>query len=411
LLILAAPVLAAVAHAAGLPFANDPSVTQRLAAWEASLKLLAGRPLLGLGPDNFAVGYKSVETLEGVLASFGETFNSTHNWFLYFATSAGIVGACAALAVVAMVGIAGWRLARSGDVAALAVVPFAAYLGQGIVDVNDISLDWVFWAAAGAIAATAPRALWSLPKPSRGPVWSAGTAVCLTVLALVAAAPSFGRITASETFKTSLLYAQEGNAPLAIEAARISIALDPRRAEYWNAFGSALAVSGNASAAATAFADAAARAPWEAGYQRNIALQKVRTGDFTGAQAAIQRSLALDPFDADSLDIEARFTFNRGDFEGAARLGELAVRLRPVDVPKYEVPAQAYFQLKRYDDAEKLLKSGLSKVDDPHLHVLLALTYIGEGKRDAALQELDRALALAPANPEALAIRQQLTGK
>jgi len=300
------------------------------------------------------------------------------------------------------------RLARAGSPFALTILPFAAYLGQGLADTNDIAIDSVFWLGAGAVAAGAARAEWSLPLPPRPRRWSAVPAVALVAVGVLAARPLFDRIQASEVFKTSLLYAQEGNGPTALEAARIATSIDPRRGEYWNAFGGALAVSGNARAAATAFADAAARAPWDPGYPKNIALQKVRYGDFAGAEAAVQRALTLDPYDADALDIEARFTFNRNEFERAASLGELAVTLRPRDVSKYEVPARAYVNLKRFADAERVLAKGIKATDDPHLHVLLALTYYGAGQRDASLAELDRALALLPGDPEAVSLRDQI---
>jgi Tfp pilus assembly protein PilF len=194
----------------------------------------------------------------------------------------------------------------------------------------------------------------------------------------------------------------------AVEAARVAIAIDPRRAEYWNAFGAALAAAGNASAAATAFADAELRSPWDPAYARNIALQKVRLGDVSGAEAATARSLALDPNDPDTLDIDARFTFNRGDYAGAAELGERAVRIGPQEPSRFEVPVRAYIQLKRYDDAIRVAKAGLQVNDIPHLHYLLALAYYTAGRPDDARVELDRALALDPGSQEAIQLRDKL---
>jgi O-antigen ligase/Tfp pilus assembly protein PilF len=387
---------------------RDSSVLARLEAWKTAARLVAARPAFGLGPDNFVVAYRPARTEEGVILSRQEPFDSTHNWLLYAATSAGVIGALAMCGFLGLVFADGVRAARSGSPHAMLLVPVAAYLGQGLVNVNDVSLDWVVWVAAGGIAAAAPRIAGGRPRVEKSIALSLGAAAVLGLVAAVFAAGSLARIGASEQFKAAIAAAQEGKGVAAIDHARAAISVDPRRAEYWNAFGDGLAVLGNASAAATAFADAAARAPWDPGYPRNIALQKVRLGDVAGATAAIERSLSLDPFDPDSLDIAARFTFNRGDYAGAAQLGERAIRIGPEEASRFEVPVRAYLQLKRYDDAARVASVGLAANDVPHLRYLLALVYFTAGRFADSQHELDRALALDPASQEALQLRGRL---
>jgi tetratricopeptide (TPR) repeat protein len=387
---------------------KDPAVAGRVEAWKVAIGTVMARPVLGVGPDNFVAVYRTARTEEAAIASLQEPYDSTHNWLLYSATSAGIAGAIATVALVATAFVAAGRLARMKSPFAVAAIPLAAYLGQGLVNVNDISLDWVMWLSAGAIAAGGPRPVGWWPARARPRLWSAATACLLGAIALLATAGSLQRITGSELFKSAIATAQDGQGATAIEFARSALRIDPRRAEYWNAFGDALAVAGNANAAATAFADAAARAPWDPGYPRNIALQKVRLGDVPGATRAIQRSLELDPNDPDSLDISARFTFNRGDYAEAARIGAKATRLLPTIVSFYEVPVRSYMQLKQYQDAERLLDSGLSAINDAHLHVLLGRVYLLEGRRGESARQADLALALRPDLTEAKDLRSQL---
>jgi Tfp pilus assembly protein PilF len=405
LALLAAPLASRLSPAT---LSTDSSVLARVEAWKVAARLVAARPALGLGPDNFVVAFRPARTEEGVILARQELFDSTHNWLVYSATSAGVIGAVAICAFITLAFVAGVRGARSGSPYAILLVPLAAYLGQGLVDVNDVTLDWVMWLTAGGVAAAAPPFVGAWPRVQRPAGWSLGAAGALGLIALVIAAGTLPRIVASEYFKTAIAYGQEGNGSAAIENARAALNIDPRRAEYWNAFGNGLAVIGNASAAATAFADAAARAPWDPGYPRNIALQKVRLGDVAGATAAIERSVLLDPFDPVSLDIDARFAFNRGDYVQAAAISEKGIRIDPLVSSRYEVPVRAYLQLRRFDDAKRLLKSGFGLTGDLHLRVLLALTLFQANQRAESLQELSQVLASDPSNAEALGLRAQI---
>ncbi len=372
------------------------------------MALTAKHPLFGLGPDNFVAGYRTAISAEGRIASLKEPFDSTHNWLLYAATSAGLVGLGATLVFIALSVRAGLSLARTHKDAALFLVPLAAYLGQGLVNVNDLTIDWVLWLSAGGIASASGRAIQKAPGKPRAVWWSVVAAVVSLVFTVPLAAYSGERINASRYFKSAVVTAQEGDWNAGLSFARAALAIDSRRAEYWNAFANALAVGGNASAAANAFIDASQRAPWDPGYPRNIALQKVRLGDVAGATRAIEQALQLDPNDSDTLDIDARLTFNRADYNTAAELGERAVRLAPDIVARYEVPVRAYFQLKNFAAAIGLLRQGITTVDDSHLHVLLALAYYGDGHPEDSEREVSRALELNPQSAEAMALRDQL---
>src|SRR4029077_13218855 len=79
-------------------------------------------------------------------------------------------------------------LARRGDPIAIAIVPVAAYLGQGLVDVNDVSIDWGVWFGIGLLAGAAAPAVVAARATRRRrvarrstPVWAGWS--------LVAAAP------------------------------------------------------------------------------------------------------------------------------------------------------------------------------------------------------------------------------
>jgi len=384
----------------------------RLEIWAAALKLWTSHPLLGLGPDNFGVGYPSVRSEVSVsLNGVGVLQNSPHDWFLYIATSAGIVGVLAFAAVLA----AAWLVIVRGNrqaAAILAAVPLAAYLGQSAVNVGDVALDWIPWVCLGVLAGTLSK-----PWPTKGVPVSARPTVATSIVvafligAFVFTGGELARIQASEALAASTALVSRGSGAAAVESARIAVAADRNRPEYWNGFGAALSAAGNPGAAAQGFAEAASRAPWEPTYWRNLALARLAASDASGASAALQRATQADPFDAQSLDLLARLEFNRGYFTAAAAQGAVAARLMPRNAGAFDAPVLSYLHLDRPSEAEALLRNALSVADSAHLRGLLARVLYSENRLSDALVEVTRALAIDPAEPEALAVRTLLGSK
>lgn len=387
----------------------DTSVLVRLEIWRAALSAVAARPVLGLGPDNFVAVYPSIRAEESVLLNGGpDVFqNSTHDVLLNVLTSAGLVGATLFVAVLILAAVAGVRAAHKRDVTAFALVPLAAYLAQGIVNVNDVTLDWIPYVCVAAVAAGS-RPLRSVPVPRTPQIerWLvlAGAVLMTGLIAVL----SLSRIGASEyEFRARSLLAQ--NRPLeAVAQAQQAISLDPRRAIYWSIFGTALAAAGSQSGAISAFQEAISRDPWQAFYWRNVGIARISLGDRPNAVIALKRAVELDRYDVIALDLLARVSYNDGDYAAAASYGARAAHAYPPRSESYDALVAADIQLGRPGDAEAALLRGLSMAQPSTMRILLAKTYIAEGRTADASQQLDLVLAAEPANPAALALKRQI---
>jgi O-antigen ligase/Flp pilus assembly protein TadD len=397
--------------------ASDGSVQARFEIWQAAAALVAARPLLGLGPDNFAAGYPSVRD-ERSAKIYGQPEvlqTSTHSWIFYYLTSAGLIGASALGCALVLATVAALRLARRVHPAALVLVPLGAYLGQGLVDVNDIALDWVMWVALGVLAGATGVALPTRSpnrRASRSPSawrrsWIVGAPVALAVV--LAVASGISRVTASRSLLVSAAQIavgdQKGAIPPALEATRS----DARRPEYWASLGTALAGS-NTAAAAMAYLTAAQRAPWQPLYWQDLALVYRAAGNPQGAMAAARRAVHVDPANAVARALVATLLLDAGDFIGAARDGENAVRIFPSE-QTLEAPTLAYIKLERWSDAIRLARLGLSLSDSAHLHLRLAQALTGANQIAEARSELAIVLAADPKNAEALDLKDFLASK
>ena len=72
----------------------------RFYAWSMDYKILADRPILGYGPENFAVGFdKYYDPLVPNIKSEGVWWDKAHNIILQTGNEAGILGIIAYLAL------------------------------------------------------------------------------------------------------------------------------------------------------------------------------------------------------------------------------------------------------------------------------------------------------------------------
>lgn len=395
----------------GARFANlgsDLAVQSRLEIWETSLRLVARRPLLGLGPDNLVAGYPGARAERSELIAPDQLQSSTHNWLLYYATSAGLIGLASIAATLWLAGVGGLRLIRAGHIGALALVPLGAYLGQGLVDINDIGLDWILWLALGVIASSSGTAISRRHGTPNQSAAAAALALFLLVAVIVAGAER-DRISASEAQAISDALVTFDRGLAAVEYSRQATLLDPGRAEYWSGLGTALGAAGNRSAATVAYLDAARREPWQPIYWKNAGLQQLAAGNVSVAIGYFEHATQLDAYSATSRDVLARLQFNRGEFARAADEGDRAVRLRPDDPSVYEAPVQAYIRLRQWPEAERLLRNALSRIQSAHLHVLLARVYLATGQNPLALEQVNAALVIEPDSGEAKQLRDQIS--
>ena len=386
--------------------ANDPAVTERGEIWASALREVQARPLLGVGPDNFGAAWFSVRTprTEQILGpEIVET--STHGWPFYFLTSAGVLGLLSFVAAVVLSLAAALRLGRRGDRIGLVAVPLAAYLAQGLVDVNDVSLDWVPWLTMGLLAgASAAVPVVAKAKRSRRPVRIAiPDAFGWTVTALVIAATLFVQLPRVGASRAELLGQARLNAGAQADAVgpeTTAVELDPRRPEYWSSLGTAFA-GVNITAALTAYHVAAERAPWDRLHWMNISIAQRAVQNSAGALAAAKRAVAADPSSAEAHRLLASVFLDAGRYEEAAAEGETALRLYP-GPQMYEEPILAYIQLKRWDKAIAVAEQAVRATDHPHYYLRLAQALYGAGRAKEAAEKLDVTLQQLPKDAEAL---------
>jgi tetratricopeptide (TPR) repeat protein len=364
-----------------------------------------------VGPDNFAVFYPANRTEAS--AKTGLLENSTHSLWLYVATSAGLVGLAALLALVALVVEQGIRAARRGQLGAVALVPFFAYLGQSFVGINEIVLDSLFWLAAGVVvaasatAAQRPRANYRRPRSA-----TVTGVVALAAAATLAVTLIFPRIAADEAIARSEGFNNVNRGRDAIPFAQAAVAADPRRGETWSTYGTALATSGALVAAVGAYVAAAEREPWQALGWRNIAVVWRQLGNQGAAFAAADRALRDDRYDGETHDLIAALAYDAEDYMRAAAEGERALALRTPPVEQtYFTSASAYVRLKDLPRAEAILRQGIVAYPFPLLRSQLAAVLADEGRTAEAIAVLDALLAAYPDTPDAVRLRQALQTK
>lgn len=380
----------------------------RIEIWTTAVRAIAQRPILGVGPDNFVAVYPALHDIGSIVFSSTELQNSTHNLFLYVATSAGLLGFFAFMAVLVLTAVRALHAAADRHADALVLVLLAAYLGQGLFTITDMGLEWIPFVAAGLAAASWPNTV-ARERPATGRVGQAAAAALVTLaVAVILALAQFTRIQASQLAGDAEAALRAGQPLAGVERARQALLIDNTRAETWGLFGTALSQAGSPSAAGAAFEEATSRQPWNPVYWRDLALTYTARGDGVHAMIYLERSIAADPYDVAANDLLAKLAYNAGNWKRALDAGSLAVHLQPTDPDKYEAPARAAIQLKLWQRAEDLLKSAIAQKDTAHLRVLLATVYAGTGRMPDALAQLDQALVIEPGNQEATALKQQL---
>jgi hypothetical protein len=197
----------------------------RLDEWRIATRSIAERPLLGAGPE----GYRTVVALSMDHAYVDEHGTEVrpdraHNVLLDVATTTGVAGVVAFLALLATVAPAVWRTLRSGPAWLVGTAAgFVAYLAQQAVLFPLAELDPFAWLLAGIVVASAPgRAHRTLPKAA---LLVAGAA-CL-VVAVVSVPLGAAELAGDRAARTALRASATGDDRKALDAARTAANLRP----------------------------------------------------------------------------------------------------------------------------------------------------------------------------------------
>ena len=409
----------------------------RLALYGMSLRMVAERPILGHGPDNFvAVQAKHRSDAEPYEVQANAN-SSAHSWVAQVATSSGLLGLVTFIVIaVAAVGAA----LRSRDpIASIGAVAMCAFLAQGSTTVNEISTEWLFWGAVGLVASSSVRTGAPLPAASAGrqrrraqqraeppedPRFLAAAAVLIAVGTMLAAS-TWVALDASRSAHASLVARVSGRTADAIEHARRATQRDPGRSEYWHALGLARAAAGRPTDAVAALEHAYQLAPYDvntgSSYVRALLLLGQRA-DVTATERAgvvADRLVRTDPNNPVAHVTRALAMRATGDLEQAVVSVWRAVALDRTSPSgqtalrdTYVVGVQVLSAAGRHVDALTLADLGLSRLPGADIQVPLrierARALAQGGRFEEAIRELDTVLAQQPRNSAALELRAQI---
>ncbi len=168
---LAVGIVTAVGYAMANPGDTFLPLTteQRALWWRGAVSMAADDPILGRGPNAYAVEGFQHRVIEDSAVHGLDFSDDTHSVWLAFLTGAGVVG------LAGFATIAGWTALRAREigsddlVAAGFVAAIAAYYVQALVSIDEVAIRTTFWAVLGGLAAAlvpvATKAAKSKKKP------------------------------------------------------------------------------------------------------------------------------------------------------------------------------------------------------------------------------------------------------
>ena len=133
------------------------TVLLRAEAWKGAVDMATHSPVLGRGPNAYAVEGTHHRTVADALRLDYDYPNDPHSVILAMLTGAGILGAVGFVVVVAWIVVRGRRI-PDGDLSGAAILGgVAAYLVQSLVSIDELSLRSTFWILLGGLGALTTR--------------------------------------------------------------------------------------------------------------------------------------------------------------------------------------------------------------------------------------------------------------
>jgi O-antigen ligase len=411
----------------------DPSSVSRLALYGIAFDIVRERPILGYGPDNFIVGVPKFRPESAPPPIRQSVASSAHSWLAYVATSSGLIGLCAFVAIV-VIAMALALQARSGPLAPVAGAALGAYVGTGLTTVTDVSTDALFWLSVGAIARLTGSAQEAPDQPHdratrRGgrtrrqasliPRATAIVAVGLGVALLIGTSRAAEASRLARASQDSRLVRA---IPRAVDTAVRATHLDPNRSEYWQQLGLAYVGGSRWREASVAFERAVQLAPHDVRHVNDlIAVHLVlfSSGDPASRSKVAQladQAVRVDPNNPGIQLTRATAMQATGNLPEALRSVERALALDPQSTNErlYATAAQIYLGTGRPADAVRVARQGRAILGVTQTHALgfeLARALLANGQPREALTEIDLVLSLQPNYPAAERLRADITAR
>jgi O-antigen ligase len=352
----------------------------RALGWGATVRLIGARPVLGYGPESFALAFAGVYPPR--LAIYGgpiATGGRAHNEWLDLAVIIGVPGVALYLLVLAVVFRRGWKARDSANPRRQAITiallsAIAAYLAQNQLSfgtVTSFSLLWLFMAVIvalekiqqrGVSGPTLSAPLPTLPGGLRVIGYGTLTAFVLVFVVLTNGVPVVADIYARQ----GAMAATAGGWDRSIEAYKQALRLCPNQGRYHRFLA--------------------------AGYLNRALTGDRDKGHFLAAETELLTAVRLSPFDLGYRLALGGLYYQWGLLFDTDRLGlaleayHQAAELSPTNPDVYTRWGLVYHALKRYDEALEKYHQAL-RLDPYHVlaYTCLGDTYTALGKKDEAL--------------------------
>ena len=156
--LLAAAVMGAViATIAGVDADRLVTAERRGDWWQAAIAMAADSPLVGRGPNAFALEHPRYRTQEDALLVGLDITDDPHSVPLSLLTGAGIAGFVGFMILIGWTVKQGFSVQRGPTLAAAFLGSATVYLVQSLASIDVVSLRFGLWTAlAGLVAGTAP---------------------------------------------------------------------------------------------------------------------------------------------------------------------------------------------------------------------------------------------------------------
>jgi O-antigen ligase len=265
---------------------------RRLDIWLDTLSLIASRPLVGYGPDNFGLVYPRFQTKE--LGT--QQVDKAHAEVLQVAATQGLIGLAAYGLILAVFVRAFWR----GRERPWAVATFAALTAY------QVTLQLNFTALAAAlpfwVVAAAAMELWGATRMIRIPLLhrrlsALAAAVPIAALLVLIVAGVVRPYLADSRLLAAVQADVAGRAAAARAPAKQARELAPQESVYAVEVANIAFERGDWARAADAYLDAAALGTYNPLVYRNLALADRNLGRISEARAAARKALELDRYD------------------------------------------------------------------------------------------------------------------
>lgn len=416
------------------------STAARLAIWRATLDLIARRPLLGYGPDSLGLVFPRVYPPQLVYyQGRGLAVDRAHNLFLDWAVTTGVLGLLAGLALLATLFVVGWRAImqtieterRTLLVACLAAV--AGSVAGNLVSFDVTATATTIWLLMALTVALARPARQTEPDTSLEPMasphsqWAiiGPTLIVMSIIGVTILKINVRPMAADVAARTADQRAAIDDWPGAIQAREQAVALWPAEPAHHLALSWAYLQQ-----AQMASIDPL---PWL--YQAEaelLAARDLRPGDFNGwaalgelygtwgnrwdatrlplAHQAYQQATTLAPHHATLYANWGMIDMAGRQFAPAAAKFRQAVDLDATDGYAFTHLGDAELAQGHEEQAlEAYLQAAHWAPELSYAHLGLARCYWQLGQREAAGLALDQALQLAPDNPDAWVLRQEMS--